>query len=127
MSDNELKTCKAVCYNEAKIASMKASLPTAVELEALAAAYKVAGHRVRQAILHVLDTEECCVCDLANILEEPVSTISQHLKLLMSAGLLTSRRDSKLVFYALNRDLIDCNEDGVLAIKASGVRAVGVS
>jgi DNA-binding transcriptional ArsR family regulator len=67
----------------------------------LADRYKAMAHPCRLAILYALALEECCVCDLANILRKPVSTISQHLRMLKAAGLVKSRQDGKLVFYEI--------------------------
>ena len=109
MGKRRLTTCKVVCFNEKKILSLKNKLPSKSKLESAARGYKVLGHPARQAILHVLSIDQCCVCDLANILEKPVSTVSQHLRMLMSAGFLRSRQEGKLVFYSLESDMLPKN------------------
>ncbi len=101
MRKPQVTICKAVCFNERKISALKRQLPPERELASAARRHKVLGHPARQAILHVLQIDECCVCDLAAILGKPVSTVSQHLRMLMSAGLLRSRQEGKLVFYSL--------------------------
>ena len=93
--------CKIVCFNKGKIDALQECLPGSDELEQAAGCYKAMGHPARLAILHLLQDEECCVCDLANILDQPVSTVSQHLKTLKTVGLLRSRQEGKLVFYSL--------------------------
>ena len=95
------RVCKVVCWNEQKIRAMKTRLPDEATLKAAARRHKALGHPARQAIVHVLGISECCVCDLANILDKPVSTVSQHLGLMMTEGLLSSRQQGKLVFYSL--------------------------
>jgi len=53
---------------------------------------------------------ELCVCDLAWVLERAENLVSHHLRLLRSEGLVTSRRDGKMVMYALTdrcRQLLD--------------------
>lgn len=45
--------------------------------------------------------EELCVCDLAWISARAQNLVSHHLRLLRSHGLVTSRRDGKLVMYSL--------------------------
>jgi len=52
-------------------------------------------------MLHLLATHEGCVCDIAHTLQMPVSTVSQHLRILKGSGLLTSRPDGKWVIYSL--------------------------
>ncbi|MEW6636117.1 MAG: metalloregulator ArsR/SmtB family transcription factor [Actinomycetota bacterium] len=44
---------------------------------------------------------ELCVCDLAWISNRAQNLVSHHLRLLRSAGLVSSRRDGKLVMYSL--------------------------
>lgn len=51
------------------------------------------------ASLH--EGEELCVCDLAWISARAQNLVSHHLRLLRSHGLVTSRRDGKLVMYSL--------------------------
>ncbi len=87
------------CFNQGKIAARKRQLPAVEDLESAANRHKAMGHPVRMAILHLLAEEECCVRDLANILNQPVSTVSQHLKTLKYAGLVGSCQHGKLVFY----------------------------
>jgi DNA-binding transcriptional ArsR family regulator len=45
--------------------------------------------------------EELCVCDLAWISGRAQNLVSHHLRLLRSHGLVSSRRDGKLVMYSL--------------------------
>jgi ArsR family transcriptional regulator, lead/cadmium/zinc/bismuth-responsive transcriptional repressor len=57
----------------------------------------------------LVDTDELCVCDLAWIAERPQNLVSHHLRVLRSQGLLRSRREGKMVMYALTsagRDLL---------------------
>ena len=44
---------------------------------------------------------ELCVCDLAWIAERSENLVGHHLRSLRSAGLATSRREHKVVFYSL--------------------------
>jgi DNA-binding transcriptional ArsR family regulator len=44
---------------------------------------------------------ELCVCDLAWVVERAENLVSHHLRLLRSEGLVASRRDGKMVMYAL--------------------------
>ena len=45
--------------------------------------------------------EELCVCDLSWIAGRSQNLVSHHLRALKSRGLVTSRRDGKLVMYSL--------------------------
>ena len=44
---------------------------------------------------------ELCVCDLAWVAERPQNLVSHHLRRLRAEGLVTSRRDGKMVMYSL--------------------------
>lgn len=49
----------------------------------------------------LLDAGELCVCDLSWISERATNLVSHHLRALRVQGLVRSRRDGKLVMYAL--------------------------
>jgi DNA-binding transcriptional ArsR family regulator len=54
------------------------------------------------------------VCDLAWVAERAENLVSHHLRALRGAGLVTSRRDGKMVLYALapaGRALLDALAD----------------
>jgi ArsR family transcriptional regulator, lead/cadmium/zinc/bismuth-responsive transcriptional repressor len=56
------------------------------------------------------DGDELCGCDLAWVAERSENLVSHHLRVLRSAGLVRSRRDGKMVMYAVTeagRALID--------------------
>ena len=95
--------CKIVCFNEEKIGTLRTTLENSDQLESLARIHRALANPGRLAILHLLAIEECCVCDLANILGQPTSTISQNLGMLKNADLVKSRQDGKLIFYSLTR------------------------
>ena len=47
------------------------------------------------------ETDELCVCDLAWVAERAENLVSHHLRALRSAGIVSSRRDGKMVMYAV--------------------------
>ena len=49
------------------------------------------------------DTDELCVCDLAWVAERPENLVSHHLRALRTAGVVSSRRDGKMVMYSLTK------------------------
>jgi DNA-binding transcriptional ArsR family regulator len=51
--------------------------------------------------LALRDGEELCVCDLAWVVERNDNLVSHHARLLRTAGLVSSRRDGKMVLYSL--------------------------
>jgi DNA-binding transcriptional ArsR family regulator len=46
-------------------------------------------------------THELCVCDLAWVTERAENLVSHHLRALRAGGLVSSRRDGKMVMYTL--------------------------
>lgn len=68
----------------------------------------IAGNEVRLKILFLLNMEkELCPCDLADILEMSVPAISQHIRKIKDAGIITARRDGQTLYYSLNEDKTD--------------------
>jgi ArsR family transcriptional regulator, arsenate/arsenite/antimonite-responsive transcriptional repressor len=57
---------------------------------------------LRLQILHLLRTEELCVCDLCEALNVPQSKLSFHLKVLKEAELVRSRQEGRWIYYSLN-------------------------
>ena len=55
----------------------------------------------RLEILQVIGNGEACVCHLEAALGQRQAYISQHLMALRDAGIITSRRDGRYVFYRL--------------------------
>ncbi len=65
----------------------------------------IAGSDVRLKILYLLEEEgELCPCDLADILKMSVPAVSQHIRKIKDAGIITSRRDGQTFYYSLNSD-----------------------
>lgn len=84
--------------------AVKAAMLSEDEQISLAELFHMFGDPTRLRILTALQVSELCVCDLAQLLGMTVSAISHQLRLLKSAGLVTSRRSGKSVIYALADD-----------------------
>lgn len=68
----------------------------------------IAGNDVRLKILFLLNKEnELCPCDLADILKMSVPAVSQHIRKMKDAAIITSRRDGQTLYYSLNADETD--------------------
>ena len=77
------------------------SLP---DLNHLAELFKILSNTTRAEILYLLDREELCVCDIAELLNSSVSNISHHLRILRTARLVKYRRDGRQALYTLDDD-----------------------
>ena len=64
---------------------------------------KALGHPARLAIVKALAERACCCQDVCGRLPLAQSTVSQHLKVLKDAGLVSFRRDGARSAYVLNR------------------------
>ncbi len=63
----------------------------------------------RQKILEMLLNGEMGVSDIVAAFTMSQPTISHHLNVLKQFGLVTSRKEGKQVFYAINRDnVVEC-------------------
>ncbi len=70
----------------------------------------IASNEVRLKILFLLNMEsELCPCDIADILGMSVPAISQHIRKIKDAGIITARREGQTLYYSLNED-----ETGIL-------------
>jgi ArsR family transcriptional regulator len=80
---------------------------------------KALADETRQAILRMLLQGELCVSDIVDAFGLSQPTISHHLGILKSAGLVSSRKEGKQVYYAINQDnVVECC--GMLTAKFSG-------
>lgn len=67
---------------------------------------KALGHPVRLGIvLRLADQPETCACDFADDFDVSQPTVSQHLKILREADLVTTRRRGTQICYSLNRNV----------------------
>ncbi len=71
---------------------------------ALADLFKVFADPTRIRLLSALSASELCVCDLGSLLGMSQSAISHQLALLRAARVVRSRREGKVVWYALDDD-----------------------
>ena len=65
-------------------------------------ALKTIAHPLRLKIVCVLGSEELCVHDIEEAVGCSQSNVSQHLAILRSHGVLTTRKDANRVLYRIN-------------------------
>jgi ArsR family transcriptional regulator len=87
--------------------------------EAAAERLKALGHPVRLAIVRALaERSRCCCADVCSGLPLAQSTVSQHLKVLKEAGLVSFRRDGVRSSYVLNPEAFVALHSDLAAIAA---------
>ena len=72
------------------------------EMKAYTKVLKALADRNRARILKMLEERELCVCQIREVLGLKQSTVSKHLSILKSAGLVASRREGTWAFYSLS-------------------------
>jgi ArsR family transcriptional regulator len=75
--------------------------PTARLLERRTQVMKALAHPSRLLIVDTLSQREQCVCDLQALVGADMSTVSKHLSLLRSAGIVLSQKRGQQVWYRL--------------------------
>jgi ArsR family transcriptional regulator, arsenate/arsenite/antimonite-responsive transcriptional repressor len=91
-----------------------------------AAGLKALGHPVRLGIAVRLAADpETCACDFAEVFDVSQPTISQHLKVLRDAGLVTTRRRGTQICYSLEPAAIRRLADLLGGLAPQPVRLAG--
>lgn len=67
----------------------------------LGSLFKLFGDGTRLQIMHALEQNELCVCDIAALLGLTKSAVSHQLKALRLANLVKFRREGQTVYYSL--------------------------
>ena len=70
-------------------------------MDALVKTFHALGDETRWRILQLVFNEALCVCEIAEILDMPQSSVSSHLQVIRRAGLLDSERCEKWIYYRL--------------------------
>lgn len=96
--------CEIYCHDEEKVKRVQTSLEKVKPMDT-AQLFKALADPTRLKIAYALVQEdELCVCDVANIIDSTLATASHHLRLLRNMGLAKYRKEGKLVFYSLDDD-----------------------
>lgn len=97
--------CDLLCIDFDRAEALRARrLPPAAAARAADRAKALADPTRLGLAAALAETDELCVCDLAWIAERSQNLVSHHLRSLRGAGLVSSRRDGKLVMYALTTE-----------------------
>lgn len=97
-----LERCETRSVNPERVVEVCEKLPDGATIEAVARTFRVLGEPSRASIvLALLEAGEMCVCDLAAVVGLSEAATSQHLRVLRSENTVRSRRDGRIVNYAL--------------------------
>ena len=98
---------QADLLHPADVEKVRSRMPSDDALFDLAELFKVFGDSTRVRILSALSYSELCVGDLSALLDMTQSAISHQLKALRAAKLVRSRKDGKVVYYALDDEHVN--------------------
>lgn len=100
------ETCALLCLDLPKAEAIRARGPSEEVAESAAARAKAFADPTRLSVAAALRAAdaELCVCDLGWITGRSEKLVSHHVRVLKMAGLVRSRRDGKMVMYALTDD-----------------------
>ena len=100
----KLHICDCNMIHEKTVEATRSRMEAEEEYLDLAALFKMFGDGTRVKILHALEQNEMCVCDLAALLGMTKSAISHQLKALRLSNLVKFRRDGQVIYYSLADD-----------------------
>ncbi|TYO92276.1 ArsR/SmtB family transcription factor [Desulfallas thermosapovorans] len=75
---------------------------------------KALGEPTRLKILKLLSIRPMYVCELESVLQMSQPRISQHLRTMKEAGLVTEKKEAQRIFYSLQIDYIDENFNNLI-------------
>lgn len=93
--------CELLCLNLDVAEDLRGRAKSTDAFRNTAKLHSALSDELRLAMLASLTEHELCGCDLAWIHERSQSLVSHHMKMLVEAGLVTSRRDGRIVFFSL--------------------------
>jgi ArsR family transcriptional regulator, lead/cadmium/zinc/bismuth-responsive transcriptional repressor len=97
--------CDLLCLDLPRAEELRRRRLPADVTEVMATKVRALADSTRLGLVAALfDGGELCVCDLAWISGKAQNLVSHHLRALKAAGLACSRREGKIVFYALTEE-----------------------
>lgn len=69
--------------------------------------FKALSDENRLMIIDMLSCGELCACDILEKFKITQPTLSHHMKILCSCGLVNARKEGKWIYYSLNSDKIE--------------------
>jgi DNA-binding transcriptional ArsR family regulator len=78
----------------------------AKEAEQCARYLKALGDPIRLQMIRAMQSGPKSVSDFALLLESELANVSHHLRVLFNAGLVTTERDGKFIYYSLSKEVL---------------------
>lgn len=103
---SSLHICDCDVIHEDLVNDTRSKMKPENDYDRLAALFKMFDDKTRVMILHALEQNEMCVCDLAVLLGKTKSAISHQLKALRLVNMVKYRREAQIVYYSLADDHI---------------------
>lgn len=95
--------CELLCLDLPEAERIRALLPGIDRLAPTAGTARALGDPIRLRIAAALTAgDELCVCDMAWVVGASQALVSHHLRQLRTAGVVTSRKDGRMVMYRLS-------------------------
>lgn len=74
------------------------------KIEETAMILRILGDKTRLSMLKIMQLKDCCVCEFVEIFKMSQPAISQHMRRLREADLVSERRSGKWIIYSLNQE-----------------------
>lgn len=98
----EIQKNEYYALSDEQVKTLESEMPDDEDLYDLAELFKVFGDSTRIRILYaLLESEEMCVGDIAQLLGLTPTACSHQLRVLKNNKLVRFRRDGKIIFYSL--------------------------
>ncbi len=104
LSSSDQRACNVL--HPMTVKKVSRQMPLEDALTGLAEFFKLFSDKTRVGILWALSQAEMCVCDLSMLLKMKQPAISQHLKSLRQMRIVRTRREGKVIYYALDDEHI---------------------
>ncbi len=101
MAKNEF-ICDCNIIHQEAVDKVNSVMPNENIFNHLADFFFLLGDTTRTKILFVINQQEMCVCDIANVLSMSKSSISHQLGKLRRSGIVKCRKVGKEVYYSLD-------------------------
>lgn len=99
----DLDSCTDRAVDPDRVAAVRQRLVGHEDAARLADLFKLLADATRTRLLHaLLEGGELCVCDLAETVGVPESSVSHALRLLRTAGIVRNRRAGRMIYYSLD-------------------------